>query len=94
VDVCPRCQGYILCRRRDRDTVVFSRPTFALAKPCVNKAWKKSGDLMSMRKMAMQWLDALDRWYKEEHTKTNRDVLNEKGWHDTMESIKKAMERW
>ena len=49
---------------------------------------------MSMRKMAMQWLDALDRWYEEEHTKTDRDVLNEKGWHDTMESIKKAVERW
>jgi hypothetical protein len=65
-----------------------------LKKPCVEKAWRKTGNVGSMQRAAMEWLDALDRWYEEEHDTTDGDLLNEKDWHETMKEIKSAVERW
>jgi hypothetical protein len=67
-----------------------------LAEPCVNRALKKRGNVLSMRTMAIQWLDALDRSYEElgVNERTDWDHLDEKEWHDTMEGIRKAVERW
>jgi hypothetical protein len=65
-----------------------------LKKPCVEKAWRKTGNVGSMRRAALEWLDALDRWYEEEHETTDNDILNQKEWHETMEVIKRAVERW
>jgi hypothetical protein len=60
-----------------------------LAKPCVDKAWNKSGNLAGMRKAAVQWLDALDRSWHERWK-----AQNGQEWHDTMEGIRKAVEKW
>jgi hypothetical protein len=81
-------------RTRNLVTTFLYNQVAVLKMPCLERAWRKSGNVGSMQRAAMEWLAALDRWYEEEHETTNDDMLSEKDWHDTMEEIKRAVERW
>jgi hypothetical protein len=65
-----------------------------LTKRCVYKAWKRGSNVKSMRRVAMEWLNALDAWYETWHQETGGNVLDKQKWDVQMKVIKKAVERW
>jgi hypothetical protein len=65
-----------------------------LTKPCVHKAWKRGGDVRSLRRAAIELLDALNKCYEEEYEKTDDGYMNVQGWDDLMDEIRRAVERW
>jgi hypothetical protein len=44
-----------------------------------------------MQKAAMRWLDALDRWHKDDLEKMTGD---DKEWDDRMQMVRRAVGKW